>query len=130
MNCIVLKKLKCKKDGVYVTYYYSDINMPFLPQQSNLFSDINSQSLYEKYISGGRKAVDRYVIKKMITLDFSLNGKDKSIKRYRDARNSAEYRELYTLYVTNGANDNFLETDETAQTLLNIIVDYMNKQLS
>ena len=123
MNCTVVTKIKFKKDdGVYIFYYLSDNSMPYLRPESEKKKDSKSQHLSELFLNEGRRAIDCWIITKMITNDVILKGKDSSLKKYHEALETVEYARLLTLYQRSTDKDNFFDTED-AQNLLNVIVD-------
>jgi len=123
MICTVISKIKCKKDDcVYTSFYHSEKNIPYLPPVSEKHKDSKSPHLSELFLNEGRKAIDCWIITKMITQDVILKGKDPSLKKYREALETVEYAKLLTLYQRSTDKDNFFDTED-AQSLLNMIVD-------
>ena len=92
MTSFYIKKIVIEQKNVYVMYYAAQQEFPTLPFQYK-----QAPTLTEIYITGGRKALDRYIIEQMASKQYQLRGKHASLKRYRNLELTEDYLALCNL---------------------------------
>ena len=87
-----IREIVNKEDGIYIKYYNAEQEFPEKP-----FSDIKAPALTEIYNAGGRKALDRYIIKQMANNQYHFRGQHPSLKRYKKLMDTDDYLTLCKL---------------------------------
>lgn len=87
-----IKKIVIEQENVYVMYYAAEQEFPARP-----FQCLKANALTDIYNTGGRKALDRYVIEQMASKQYQLRGKHTSIRRYQNLELTDDYLTLCNL---------------------------------
>ena len=112
MTSFYIKRIVIEQENVYVMYYAAQQEFPTLPFQYK-----QAPTLTEIYGTGGRKALDRYVIEQMANKQYQLRGNHASIKRYRNLELTDDYLTLCNLMNSSITKNKVHIENQTTQLL-------------